>query len=197
MLNPSSHPTPPTQKEATQMNRIRAIAGVLAATAIVTAVLILTGSGATQNRTANAATATAGTTYRHGAPAPTSGANRAGTIIEAHASSLGRLLTDGQGRTLYLFEADKPNVSTLSGAGLAIWPPVPAAGTPRTRRGALAAKLATITGANGKPQLTYDHHPLYYYVGDSKPGQTNGQGLNQFGAEWYVLAPSGDKIDNG
>ena len=179
------------------MNRIRAIAGALAAAAIVVAVLALTGGGTKENRTANAANPPAATTYSQSAPGPTSGASRAGTIIQAHGSSLGRLLTDGHGRTLYLFEADKPNVSTLSSAGLAIWPLVPAAGTPRTGRGALAAKLATITGANGKPQLTYDHHPLYYYVGDSKPGQTNGQGLNQFGAEWYVLAPSGDKIDNG
>jgi predicted lipoprotein with Yx(FWY)xxD motif len=178
------------------MNRPRAIAGIIVAAAIVVTVLALTGGSTNKNTAASAATP-AGATSAYGAPASTTGAGRAGTIVQAHASSLGRLLTDGHGRTLYLFEADKPNVSKLSAAGLSIWPPFAATGKPQPRSGALAAKIGTITGANGKPQVTYDRHPLYYYVGDTKPGQTSGQGLNQFGAEWYVLAPSGNKIDNG
>ena len=180
------------------MNRFRAIAGVIVAAAIVVVVLAVTGGSTKKNAAPSAATpAPAGATSAYGTPAARAGAGRAGTIVQAHTSSLGRLLTDGNGRALYLFEADKPNVSKLSAAGLSIWPPLAATGKPQATSGALAAKIGTITGADGKPQVSYDRHPLYYYVGDTKPGQTSGQGLNQFGAEWYVLAPSGNKIDNG
>ena len=180
------------------MNRFTAIAGVIVAAAIVVVVLALTGGSTKKNAAPSAATpAPTGATSAYGTPAPTTGAARAGTIVQAHTSSLGRLLTDGNGRTLYLFEADRPNVSKLSAAGLSIWPPLAATGKPQATSGALAAKIGTITGANGKAQVTYDGHPLYYYVGDTKPGQTSGQALDQFGAEWYVLAPSGNKIDNG
>jgi predicted lipoprotein with Yx(FWY)xxD motif len=180
------------------MNRFTAIAGVIVAAAIVVVVLALTGGSTKKNAAPSAATpAPAGATSAYGTPAARTGAARAGTIVQAHTSSLGRLLTDGNGRTLYLFEADRPNVSKLSAAGLSIWPPLAATGKPQATSGALAAKIGTITGANGKAQVTYDRHPLYYYVGDTKPGQTSGQALDQFGAEWYVLAPSGNKIDNG
>jgi predicted lipoprotein with Yx(FWY)xxD motif len=179
------------------MNRFRAIAGVIVAAAIVVLVLSLTGGSAKKNTAAGAAIpAPAASTSPYGTTG-TPPAGRAGTIIQAHMSSLGRVLTDGHGRTLYLFEADKPNVSKLSRAGLSIWPPLAATAKPRAKSGALPAKIGTITGVDGKPQVTYDRHPLYYYVGDTKPGQTSGEALNQFGAEWYVLAPSGGKIDHG
>ncbi len=168
------------------MYRSIAIAGVVVVL-IVVGVLAVTGGSTDQNAIPSA----------YGQAPSTTGAGRAGTIVQTRTSSLGRVLTDGQGRTLYLFEADKPNLSELSTAGLSIWPPFAATGKPQAGSGALAAKLGTITGADGKPQVTYDRHPLYYYVADTKPGQTKGQALNQFGAEWYVLAPSGSKIDNG
>jgi predicted lipoprotein with Yx(FWY)xxD motif len=181
------------------MHRLKAISGFIAAAAVVVIVVFAVMSASTdKNATSSAATPSpTGSTSGYGTPASTTGAHRAGTVVQARPSSLGRLLTDGRGRTLYLFEADKPNVSKLSGAGLSIWPPFAATGRLQAKSGALAAKIGTITGADGKPQVTYDRHPLYYYVGDAKPGQTSGQALNQFGAEWYVLAPSGNKIDNG
>ena len=54
--------------------------------------------------------------------------------------------------------------------------------------------LGTTPRSDGKPQVTYDGHPLYGYQGDSKAGDTNGQGINAFGAAWYVLSPSGTAI---
>jgi predicted lipoprotein with Yx(FWY)xxD motif len=97
------------------MNRFRAIAGVIVAAAIVVVVRALTGGSTKKSAAASAATwAPAGATSAYGTPASSTGASRAGTIIQAQTSSLGRLLTDGHGRTLYLFEADKPNVSKLS-----------------------------------------------------------------------------------
>ena len=180
------------------MNRIRAIAGLVVVAAIVVVVLALTGGSGKKSAAASAATrAPAGATSAYGTPSSSTGASSAGTIIQAQTSSFGRLLTDGHGRKLYLFEADKPNVSKLSAAGLSIWPPFAATGKPQAKSGALAAKIGTITGANGKAQATYDGHPLYYYVGDTKPGQTTGQGVNQFCGPWWVLSPAGKEIHRG
>jgi predicted lipoprotein with Yx(FWY)xxD motif len=116
------------------------------------------------------------------------------SAISLKQTSLGKTLVDANGRTLYLFQADKRNVSNLSQAGQAVWPPFTAATKPRALNGALASQISTIKAVNGTAQIAYNGHPLYYYVGDHKPGQTLGQGLNQFGARWYVLAPSGAAI---
>ena len=124
-------------------------------------------------------------------PAP---AVAAGSAISVKQTSLGPTLVDANGRTLYLFERDKPNVSTLSAAGQAIWPPFTASATPRALNGASAGQIGTIRAAGGSAQVTYNGHPLYYYVGDRNPGQTTGQGLNQFGALWYVLSARGAAI---
>jgi predicted lipoprotein with Yx(FWY)xxD motif len=133
------------------------------------------------------ATSGAGTTKATpGAPA--------GSAISVKQTSLGQTLVDANGRTLYLFAADKPNVSTLSAAGQAIWPPFTATTTPRALNGAIAGRIGTIAQAGGPAQITYNGHPLYYYVGDHNPGQTTGQGLNQFGALWYVLSANGGAV---
>jgi predicted lipoprotein with Yx(FWY)xxD motif len=118
----------------------------------------------------------------------------AGSAISLKQTSLGQTLADANGRTLYLFEGDKRNVSTLSPAGKAVWPPFTATIKPQAMNGAVSARIGTVISAGGSAQITYDGHPLYYYVGDRGPGQTRGQGLNQFGALWYVLAGSGNAI---
>ena len=118
----------------------------------------------------------------------------ANSAISVQQTSLGKTLTDANGRTLYLFAADKPNVSTLSAAGRAFWPPFTSATTPSATGGALAGRIGTVTGATGAGQVTYNGHPLYYFVGDHNPGQTSGQALNQFGARWYVLSPAGAAV---
>jgi predicted lipoprotein with Yx(FWY)xxD motif len=118
----------------------------------------------------------------------------AGSAISVSQTSLGPTLVDANGRTLYLFQADKPNVSNLSAAGQAIWPPFTATTTPRALNGAIAGRIAAIAQPGGAAQVTYNGHPLYYYVGDRNPGQTTGQGLNQFGALWYVLSPRGSAV---
>ena len=113
------------------------------------------------------------------------------SAVSLERTSLGPVLVDANGRTLYLFESDRPNVSTLSAAGRAIWPPFTAKAKPAAMGAANAALIGTIPGSG---QVTYDGHPLYYYVGDQQPGQTTGQGLNQFGARWYVLSGTGSAI---
>lgn len=116
------------------------------------------------------------------------------SAISVKQTSLGKTLVDANGRTLYLFASDTRDVSRLSQAGQAVWPPFTATTKPRALSGAVASQISTIKKVNGTAQIAYNGHPLYYYVGDQKPGQTAGQGLNQFGARWYVLTPSGVAI---
>jgi predicted lipoprotein with Yx(FWY)xxD motif len=100
-------------------------------------------------------------------------------------------VVDAKGRTLYLFAGDKPNLSRLSAAGQAVWPPFTSTSLPAAAGRASAGHIATIAASK---QVTYDEHPLYYYVGDRHPGQTAGQGLNEFGARWYVVSGGGAAI---
>jgi predicted lipoprotein with Yx(FWY)xxD motif len=120
----------------------------------------------------------------------------AGSALDVRSTPLGKILVDAKGRTLYLFEADKPNMSNCSGACLSLWPAFTSQGKPQAHGGVLATKIGTIPASGGKQQVTYNGHPLYYYAADQKPGDTTGQGLKQFGAAWYVLATTGNKIDN-
>jgi predicted lipoprotein with Yx(FWY)xxD motif len=110
-------------------------------------------------------------------------------------TKLGPILVDANGRTLYLFEKDRPNQSACSGACAVAWPVDHTSGAPQAGSGAQAALLGTIKRSDGTTQVTYNSHPLYYFSGDSKPGQLNGQGVNAFGAKWYVMAPTGSKVE--
>jgi predicted lipoprotein with Yx(FWY)xxD motif len=125
----------------------------------------------------------------------TSGATTANAAaIGLRSTSLGRVLVDsGNGRTLYLFEADKNGRSACSGACVSLWPPLTTSGTPKLAAG-LGAKVGTIPAKDGKQQVTYAGHPLYLYAGDQKAGQTSGQDIDSFGASWYVLGANGAKI---
>ena len=139
-----------------------------------------------------AACGTAATNY-DGATAP-SAASGAATISVA-GSSLGQILVDGNGKTLYLFEADTGTHSTCAGACAQAWPPLTTNGTPKAAGGASQSLLGTTERSEGTRQVTYNGHPLYFFVSDAKPGETNGEGSTAFGAGWDVLAPSGAKIE--
>ena len=65
---------------------------------------------------------------------------------------------------------------------------------PRVAGGAKASLIGTTKRADGRRQVTYNHHPLYTFVKDTKKGQTNGEGLNAFGANWYAVSPAGAKV---
>jgi predicted lipoprotein with Yx(FWY)xxD motif len=109
-------------------------------------------------------------------------------------SSLGKILEASNGDTLYLFKKDAGSKSACTGACASAWPPLRASGKPTVVSGASASLVATTPRSDGKPQVTYNGHPLYGYQGDSKAGDLNGQGVNGFGAPWYVLSPSGNQI---
>jgi predicted lipoprotein with Yx(FWY)xxD motif len=132
--------------------------------------------------------------YGSGGAAPTSKPPSGMATVTAASTKLGMVLVDGSGRTLYLFEKDQPNQSACSGACVAAWPIDQSSGTPKAGGGVTASLLGTISRSDGTTQVTYNQHPLYYYAGDSGAGQENGQGVDAFGAAWFVVAPTGSKV---
>jgi predicted lipoprotein with Yx(FWY)xxD motif len=129
------------------------------------------------------------------ASAKASTPNGGGATVAVGTSGLGRFLVDSQGRTLYLFEKDTGTKSMCSGACATLWPPAAASGHPKAGANVDQGLLGTTTGSDGKSQVTYNGHPLYRYAGDQAAGDTNGQGLTDFGGGWYVVSPGGQKIE--
>jgi predicted lipoprotein with Yx(FWY)xxD motif len=129
--------------------------------------------------------------------AATTPAAATGLTLKVANSKLGQILVDGSGRTVYLWEADKGTGSSCYGACAGAWPPVLAAGQPAAATGVDGKLLSTTTRKDGGVEVDYNGHPLYYFIGDKNPGDTTGQGLDNFGGSWYVLSPAGSKVDNG
>jgi predicted lipoprotein with Yx(FWY)xxD motif len=128
-------------------------------------------------------------------PAPASGSSVA--AIKTASGDLGTFLVDSKGRTLYLWEADKGSSSVCNGACAQAWPPLTTAAKPQAGTGVKSSLLGTTKRSDGKLEVTYDGHPLYYFAGDSGPGETTGQASKGFGADWFVVAPSGKAITKG
>jgi predicted lipoprotein with Yx(FWY)xxD motif len=149
--------------------------------AIATA-LAVAACGSTGRKTTSSATATS------------AGARSA--AVQVRNTSLGDILVDAQGRTLYLFKADSAVASACDGACAAAWPPLLAHGNPSVTGGVNASLVSTIQRPSGALQLTYNGHPLYLYVADQKPGDVNGQGVTAFGAPWYALSPAGNQVSS-
>jgi predicted lipoprotein with Yx(FWY)xxD motif len=122
--------------------------------------------------------------------AETKGEVGRGTVT-VRSSEYGRILFDGRGFVLYGFTADKKRRSVCAGACAAAWPPYIVTGTPQAGRGVKKSLLGTIRRADGKRQVTYAGRPLYYYVGDGRPGQILCQDVFEFGGDWLVVRPSG------
>jgi predicted lipoprotein with Yx(FWY)xxD motif len=116
-----------------------------------------------------------------------------GVVAVAKNPDLGTILVDSKGFTLYYFHKDKGNKSACYGACAATWPPLTTSGAPQAMSGAEKSQLGTTKRSDGPMQVTYAGHPLYTYTADTKPGDTKGQDLNLFGADWYALMPSGEE----
>ncbi|HEY2272676.1 MAG TPA: hypothetical protein VGH30_07875 [Jatrophihabitantaceae bacterium] len=127
------------------------------------------------------------------AAAPTSATQAGGSaaVVMTRSGADGTYLTDGSGKALYMFASDSSTKSSCSGQCLSYWPVF--GGKVTAGKGVQAAKLASIT-TGGTRQATYAGHPLYYYAGDKKAGDVTGQGLDDFGAKWWLLTPSGKAI---
>ncbi|HEY7068627.1 MAG TPA: hypothetical protein VH479_00865 [Acidimicrobiales bacterium] len=109
--------------------------------------------------------------------------------------SLGQVLVDDEGHTVYLFEKDEADESYCHDACASVWPPLTTSGTPKVEAPLDSSKVTLIKRDDGLMQVVYAGHPLYYYQGDTSPKDTNGQEKDQFGAEWYTLHSSGQKAE--
>jgi predicted lipoprotein with Yx(FWY)xxD motif len=114
--------------------------------------------------------------------------------VEPQHSSRGVYLSGQNGRTVYFFTNDSAGASACTGTCAKTWPPLTITNSATVVGTTAGAELGTITRPDGTQQLTYAGHPLYYYSGDTAPGQTNGQGI---GGKWFELAPSGLPITTG
>lgn len=159
------------------MPRLRTLTVGIAATAVATGSLALGGitAAAAAHRTPMA---------HHGAKVSTT------------STSLGTFLVGPNGHTLYLFEKDKSTKSRCNGTCAGIWPPLLTKGAPVAAGKAKSSLLGTTKRKDGTKQVTYNGHPVYYYAADKSAGSTTGEGVEAFGAEWYVLNPKGNKIDD-
>jgi predicted lipoprotein with Yx(FWY)xxD motif len=128
-------------------------------------------------------------------PSAAASSNAPAKITVRH-DKLGSYLADARGRALYLFEADTGSTSNCYSACASLWPPLASATAITPSAGVARTLLGTTKRKDGTSEVTYDGHPLYLYAGDMSAGAINGQGLNQFGAKWYLVAPNGRKIDD-
>lgn len=182
------------------MNNIPRVLAVLLAVPI--AIAGCGSSTKSQSTTAAAAGQSSSTSapagpYGAGASTTAAPSTSAQTVLISTKSQrkLGTVLAAGPKHlTVYLFEADKAGHSACSGQCASVWPPV--LGGAKSAGGAKAALLGTIKLPDGRTQVTYKGHPLYYYARDKDDGDAYGQAIKSFGAGWYVLRPSGSKLDN-
>ena len=123
-----------------------------------------------------------------------SGSADSGTLVKVGPSSLGRVLVDAQGKTLYIWAHDKGSKSTCNGDCAEYWPPLLTRAKPVAAGGANAALLGTSRRSDGRIQVTYAGHPLYYFVKDRKAGQTTGEGLTGFGGRWDPVSADGTAV---
>ena len=114
--------------------------------------------------------------------------------VVARSSTYGHILFDGRGFVLYAFTHDRHGRSTCSGACAKAWPPYLVRQKPSIGSGAKTSLVGVVRRSNGRLQATYAGHPLYYYVGDRKPGQILCQGVSEFGGFWRVIRPSGTPV---
>lgn len=151
-----------------------------------------TGSSATAGAATPSPEASASMAHSMEASASAAASVAEGAQIEADDSDLGTILVDAEGNTIYFFANDEEGVSNCTGECLANWPPVLSEGTPEAGDG-VSAELGTIPRPGGTPQVTVNGFPAYYFVGDSAPGDTTGQGV---GGIWWVFGADGEPIEN-
>lgn len=159
----------------------RSVAGWVGA--LTAAALLLAGCGSTSPTARSTVT-----------PSGSDAASSAGAQVSTTSGSLGVVLVDGQGRTLYVFDADPKGTSGCYDSCATAWPPLATTADPTAAGEAVAKELSTSTRTDGITQVLYGGRPLYTYAQDGAPGQTTGQGLNQQGGTWWVAGIDGAPI---
>jgi len=175
--------------------RIRAGGGAMA---VVIALVVAACGSSSNNNSSPASTATPSSppanNTSNGSSGSSSGSSASGAVVRTARGPDGTFLVGPSGRTLYLWVADSGGMSSCNGACAQAWPPLTTHGKPTASGGAMASDLGTTRRQDGTTQVTYRGHPVYYYAGDQAAGDTSGQGSPQFGARWWLVAPSGAQI---
>jgi predicted lipoprotein with Yx(FWY)xxD motif len=161
------------------MTRTRSITFLASGAALLLVALAVAGCGSSGSSSSSAP--------------PTTPSGRQATVGISN-SGLGKILVNSQGHTLYVFQKDTGTTSTCTGACASNWPPLRANGKPKLGSGANASLVGTTMRSDGTSQVTYNGHPLYTFADDTKPGDTNGQGINAFGGLWYAVSPTGSQV---
>jgi len=159
----------------------------LAALAVAGALALAACGGSSTSSSSGAAAAPG----YGGGTAGASNGSTAASVVSTKTSSLGTFLVDGQGRTLYLWDADHGPRSTCTAACAQAWPPLTTTGAPKASGDVKSSLLGTATRPDGSREVTYAGHPLYTYAGDTRPGQTTGEGSDSFGAPWWTVTTAG------
>lgn len=175
---------------------MRTVLAILAAGAMLVVGVAACGddeSGSSSAATVTQQSAETTTTTNSERPAETA-RKRRGKAIKLMNSRYGRMLFDSRGRAIYLFTKEKGSRSRCYGQCAVAWPPVFTRGTPRARSGVDRDLLGTTRRRDGRRQVTYNGHPLYYYVSDVRSGQVTCQNVVEFGGTWLVVDPAGNAI---
>lgn len=153
--------------------------------ALVVVGLVVAGCGSSSSSSSAAASSAA----------PPSNVSVSGVKVSTTKGDGGLYLIGAGGRALYLWVADHNDSSSCAGACAKAWPPLLTKGAPTAAGSVKASDLGTITRSDGSKQVTYNGHPLYYFVGDTGSGTWHGEGSNSFGAKWWLVAPTGTAIE--
>jgi predicted lipoprotein with Yx(FWY)xxD motif len=175
----------------------------VSALAAAVGVLALAGCGSSSNGTGSASSTTSATGssassrgYATGAATGTPAKSSSAAISTRKIAGLGTVLVNAQGRTLYMFTADKDQKVTCVKGCAELWPPAKlvAGQKPLASGAAKSSLLGSDPDPEGGEVITYAGWPLYTYAADSQAGTADGQGVSADGGLWYVLSPSGSKI---
>lgn len=121
----------------------------------------------------------------------------AASLATASTTDAGTYLTDANGRALYMFEKDARDASRCTGECAQEWPPFTATTTASADSAVQSSMLNKIIRSDNTTQSTYNGMPLYYYHDDDRAGEIEGHGKNEFGGKWYLVSPSGSRIEKG
>jgi predicted lipoprotein with Yx(FWY)xxD motif len=163
---------------------------------LATAALIAVGCGDEGDETVDRPAVDGGTTAQQRSEPETEPATMKagrGAVVKVVSSEYGRVVADGKGEAFYLFDKEKGSRSECYGECAVAWPPVLTKGEPRAGEGARSGLLGTTKRRDGKLQVTYAGHPLYYYK-DDRPGVILCQNVDEFGGLWLVVDPDGDAV---
>ena len=158
------------------------------------ALLLAAACSSSSSPTVGASSSRSSSSSSSSSAAATSSASTAGaaTLDVATNATLGKQIVVAAGRTVYLFVPDGSSTTSQVPASIkANWPAVTAANTPTAGNGIDASKLTAAMQSDGTEQVVYNGHLLYFFVGDTAPGDAKGEGLV---SNWYVVSPAGDQI---